>query len=81
MLLSPLVLQREHPGGESQQGGAGDRQGTGRRQTDPHLSTGPSSTDGPRLAGLSPTELPEKLVEPERGGNGGFSSSPSAMGQ
>lgn len=77
----PIGATERAPGGESQQAGTGNRQGTGRRQTDPHLSTGPSGTDGPRPVGLSPTEVPEKLVEPERGGNGGFSSSPSAMGQ
>lgn len=77
----PIGATERAPGGESQQGGAGDRQGTGRRQADPHLSTGLSGTDGPRPVGLSPAEVPEKLVEPERGGNGGFSSSPSAVGQ
>lgn len=44
----------------------------------PHLSAAASGTTGPGLPGLSPTEELEKLLEPERGGSGGFSSSPSA---
>lgn len=51
----------------------GDKVGT------PHLSTVPSGTVVPNPVGLSPPEVLVKLVEPERGGSGGLSSSPSAM--
>ena len=53
--------------------------GTQRGHRDPpHLSAAPSGAAGPGLLGLSPAEDPEKLLVLERGGRGGFSSSPSA---